>query len=714
LCLGNKEIDHGTVYYQLYFSFTYMKRFCLLTALVCIFFSVNAQSNTDSLQVLSEVVVKGFESNRKLLETSASVNILNQKAIQRYSSITLVPAFNTVPGVRMEERSPGSYRLSIRGSLLRSPFGIRNIKIYIDDIPFTDAGGNSYFNLIDPNSLGTAEILKGPASSLYGAGTGGAVILNVPKLGAGVTDSVTSHHLKAQLQGGSYGLFGENVSWQMNTKNYGLQLTQSHLQSDGYRDNSRLRKDVVHFADDWNINKKDELKLHLLLADLYYQTPGGLNLAQWQANPRQSRPATATLPSAIDQKIAIYNKTIFSGLSNTFHFSDKLSNVTSAVFSYTDFKNPFITNYEKRKESSRGIRTKFVYTTHAGAMPLRLIAGGEWQTTFANIDNYGNRNGVADTVQSKDEVNAYQRFYFAQADLDITDKLLLSAGASHNGFTYRYIRTSEIPTSPKKKKQFDPVLSPRFALLYKLTKLVAARVSVSKGFSAPTVAEVRPSEGSFFESLQPEFGWNYEAGIRADLLNHRLQLDVNVYEFDLSNTIVRRVANNGGEYFVNAGGTRQKGAEIAAAYYILRSQADFISSLKVWTSLTFNDYKFKNYKVGDASYAENELTGVPKSIIVSGADLETGLGIYLNTTFNYTSKLPLTDANSFYAEGYHLLQCRVGYRHELKKIRLEFFAGGDNLLNENYSLGNDINAVGNRFYNAAPLRNYFTGAAINF
>jgi iron complex outermembrane recepter protein len=677
-------------------------------------FAKAQNSSTDSLQLLSEVIVKGFETNRKLLETTASVSILNQKAIQRYSSISLVPAFNTVPGVRMEERSPGSYRLSIRGSLLRSPFGIRNIKFYMDDIPFTDAGGNTYLNLIDANALGSAEILKGPASSLYGAGTGGAVILNEANLFSNVSNDKTQHHLKAQLQGGSYGLFGESLHWQMNKNNYGLQLTQTHQQADGYRDNSRLRKDVVHFADQWSISKKDELKFHLLLADLYYQTPGGLNLAQWQANPKQSRQATQTLPSAIQQKIAVYNKTIFTGLSNTFHYSDKLSNISSVVFNYTDFKNPFITNYEKRKETSRGLRTTFIYATNAGSVPLKLIAGAEWQTTFANIDNYGNKNGVTDTAQSKDEVNAYQRFYFAQVDLDITSRLLLSAGVSHNGFTYRYIRTSDIPATVKKIKKFDPVLSPRFALLYKVSNQLSLRASVSKGFSAPTMAEVRPSEGSFFESLQPEYGWNYEAGIRGDLLKHHLQVDVNVYQFNLTNAIVRRATNNGGEYFINAGGTRQKGIEAAVTYYLFRNKNQFIKELKIWTSLTINNYHFKNYKVGTADYSGNELTGVPKTILVSGIDIETANGIYLNTSYNYTSKLPLTDANSFYADGYHLLQCKLGYKHVFKKIMLEFFAGADNLLNENYSLGNDINAVGNRFYNAAPLRNYFGGVSVGF
>jgi len=692
-----------------------MRHYCFLMILVCISFAVRAQNNkTDSSQSLSEVVVKAFGSNRKLMVTPASVSILTQQSIQRYSTISLVPAFNTVPGVRMEERSPGSYRLSIRGSLLRSPFGIRNIKVYVDDIPFTDAGGNTYLNLIDPNALGSAEILKGPASSLYGAGTGGAVILNEPRLMQDLSNSKTTNDFKVQLQGGSYGLFGENLNWRLDKNNYGLQLSQTHQQCDGYRDNSRLRKDVIHFADQRAISKKDELKIHLLLADLYYQTPGGLNLAQWQADPKQSRPATLFLPSASEQKIAVYNKTIFTGLSNSFHFSDKLSNVSAVVFNYTDFKNPFITNYEKRKEASRGFNTKFIYSTQAGSMPLKLIAGGEWQTTFAHIDNYGNKNGVADTVQSKDEVNAYQHFYFAQADLDITDQLLLTAGASYNGFTYRYIRTSDVPPTPEKTKKFDAVLSPRFVLLYKPSRLFSIRALVSKGFSAPTMAEVRPGQGSFFENLQPEYGWNYEAGIRVDLVKHHLQLDISAYEFDLTNAIVRRVDSSGNEYYVNAGGTKQKGVEATVAYYLFREKKQFISSLKLWTSLTLNDYHFKEYKSGSADYSGNELTGVPKTVTVSGVDVETAAGIYLNVTYNYTSKLPLTDANSFYADDYHLLQCKLGYKHAFKKTTMEIFAGADNLLNENYSLGNDINAVGNRFYNAAPLRNYFAGIIIGF
>ena len=67
------------------------------------------------------------------------------------------------------ERSPGSYRLSVRGSLLRSPWGVRNVKVYMDEFPLTDAGGNTYLNLIDTRSINRIEVLKGPHGGLFGA-----------------------------------------------------------------------------------------------------------------------------------------------------------------------------------------------------------------------------------------------------------------------------------------------------------------------------------------------------------------------------------------------------------------------------------------------------------------------------------------------------------------------------------------------------------------
>jgi len=61
------------------------------------------------------------------------------------------------------------------------------------------------------------------------------------------------------------------------------------------------------------------------------------------------------------------------------------------------------------------------------------------------------------------------------------------------------------------------------------------------------------------------------------------------------------------------------------------------------------------------------------------------------------------------------VQAKAGWQiTSNKKTKLEIYAGVGNLLNEKYSLGNDLNAVGNRYYNPAPLRNYYIGVNAGF
>ena len=670
------------------------------------------QHASDSATSLSEIVIKGYESDRRLLESPVSAGVLSPSDMQRFSTVSLLPAVNLVPGVRMEERSPGSYRLSIRGSLLRSPFGVRNIKVYWDDIPFTDAGGNTYFNLVDQNSIRQVEILKGPGSSIYGANTGGVVILHSDE--PGLTDHNETHlqQFKAGISAGSYGLFAENAQWKYADNRFASSVTQSHLQSDGYRQNSRLRKDVLQWNGAAALSARDRLSWVMLYADMYYQTPGGLTLQQMTDDPRQARPSTPVQVGAVAQKAAIYNKTPFVGLSNRYDFDSHWSNTTSGMFSYTDFTNPFLTNYEKRSENNLGLRTKFVYHNNFGKNDVRITAGLEWQYNYSAINNYGNKGGVPDTVQYRDKLWARQFFPFLQAEWGIGKNLLLQAGSSTNDFVYHYQRLTN-PGDPKSRNKLNNQLLPRLALLYRITSEISFHTSMNKGFSPPSIAEIRPSGGIINDGLQPESGWNYEAGFRGSLLKERLQFDITGYLFKLKDAIVRKTINDN-EYFINAGGTDQKGLEVYADYSIFVHNKGFLQSLKIWSSLTQNDFRFADYSVDDKNYSGNALTGVAKNITSFGFDLVAAPGLYLKTGFTYTSALPLNDNNSAYASPYRLLSGKMGWAKKINALSLSIFAGIDNALDQLYSLGNDLNAFGNRFYNPAARRNYTAGISVAF
>ncbi len=430
-------------------------------------------------------------------------------------------------------------------------------------------------------------------------------------------------------------------------------------------------------------------------------------------NPRQSRPATAVLPSAEEQKAGIKNKTILTGWTNKLQLSGHWNNVTTVGLSLTEFENPFITNYEKREELNISARTKFQYSGKIGNAGIQWISGLEWQNGFSVIDSTGNDKGVPDNNLVRDEVRAVQQFLFTQAELNIKEKLILHFGLSLNNFSYTIQRT--IPPSDQQKINFDLQIVPRIAMLYRLGQNASIHISASKGYSPPSLAEVRPSAGGISSDLQAEYGWSYEGGIKSSLLRSRVNFDISLFSFDLKNAIVRRTNAAGAEYFVNAGGTDQKGLELFAEAYLINRADGWLRQSRIWTSTTFFNFHFAEYKVNNADYSGNELTGVPSKTILAGADFIFAKGIYWNTTFNYTSSLPLNDMNDMYADDYRLWQSRVGIRLKWSEhFNMDIFAGIDNAADELYSLGNDINAFGRRYFNPAADRNYYGGIRVIF
>ena len=149
----------------------------LLSTLSTCTFSLAQVTESDTTKVLNEVVVRAYLYNRPVSEVPAAVVTLDQKDFERFNNTSFLPAVNLVPGVRMEERSPGSYRFLHKRKSFAIPFGVRNVKMYWNGLPLTDGGGNTYLNLLDFNAVTNSEIIKGPGGSLYGASTGGVVLL---------------------------------------------------------------------------------------------------------------------------------------------------------------------------------------------------------------------------------------------------------------------------------------------------------------------------------------------------------------------------------------------------------------------------------------------------------------------------------------------------------------------------------------------------------
>lgn len=655
-----------------------------------------------NINQLDSVYVQGYSRPLRLRDAAAAVGLVQPADWQRFSPVTLLPATNMVPGVRMEERSPGSYRLAIRGSSLRSPFGVRNIRMYLDQLPFTDPGGNTYINGIAPVFMHRLEILKGPASSSYGAGTGGALIAS--------SDSTSREQLHVALTAGSYGL--RQGDGQISFSNGKIQntVTLHHQRVDGYREQSEMERIFGSWQASLHQSDKSSLSALLFYSDLKYQTPGGLTLAQYEADPAQARPASGPFPSATEAQAAIRQRTVYAGLTQTFNPTDALRFGISLYGAFSRIENPSIRNYEQRSEPHFGGRANFAYTKPLGRATMLLTGGAEWQQGIYQVNVYRNNSGKPDSLQTADDITPRNALLFTQLEFHLPGGWHPAGGISWNSNRVLIRRETTVPVS-EFRSDYRGEWSPRFSLAKSFRNFSIYGI-VAKGFSPPTTTELLPSTSVINTDLQAEWGWNHELGIRGGAFSNRLWYDLNIFYFRLQDAIVQRRDASGADYFDNAGSTKQFGFEGLLKYAILpgvHSKGNHWK-LQYWASFSLQPFKYDSYKSATADFSGNYIPGVAKQVFGSGLDLQGPWEINAHLSYQYVDPIWLNDANTAKAKAYQLLGLRFGSRIWKK---FSGFAGADNLLNMDYSLGNDINAAGGRYYNAAMKRNFYLGMNID-
>ena len=703
-CREDKKIIH--LYPQPRESIVMKCAILIFLSTCCYSFGV-AQNRQDSgysgfTDTLEPVTFRAFEQKR--VNGPVQVLFMRNSEADRGNKLSLVSGFNTLPGVRMEERSPGSYRLNIRGSSLRSPFGVRNVKVYWNDLPVTDPGGNTYFNQFAANSFSTIEVVKGPAGSLYGAGTGGLILMHsLDDWQPGVS---------AEYMTGSYGLqsiFG-NVQFGAD-RNRNI-ITFANNKSNGYRIQTAMQRTNFSWVSEAEVSKRNRLTASILYNDMEYQTPGPLTATEYAANPQAARPAGGGFPGAVAAKATIYQKNLLAGFSNHYQLSSSFSNTTALFGSFAQIKNPAIRNYERRQEPHFGGRSFFTWRREQKNAKLQLITGGELQEGFFNTQVFQNRQGNPDTLQTDDDIRYSTYSLFAQVDADFNNSWMINAGVSLNQTKVAITRLNRYPVVTR-GRTYKSEYAPRISVLKNITKNFALIATVSKGFSPPTVSELLPSTTVISTDLEAESGINYELTARTHALKRALRLEFTAFYFKLNNALVQRRDQSGADYYINAGDTKQKGFEFSGDYNKYFSGNRLLRSVIFRAAYSYHDFEYGTLAKDTVSFRGKRLPGVPQHTVSVAADLNLTAGAYINLTWFTASKTFLNDANNAVADGYKLLGARIGWRITLKKFSANIYGGADNLLDEKYSLGNDINDPRGRFYNAASGRNFYAGISVS-
>ena len=112
-------------------------------------FRFNINSIDERIQIAMQsifVSIPSYELTNTPIGQSGihAIPIIKRSPVRQFANTSILETLNTIPGVRMESRGDGgSRRISIRGSSLRAPFGVRNVKMYWNGIPVTSPDGSS-------------------------------------------------------------------------------------------------------------------------------------------------------------------------------------------------------------------------------------------------------------------------------------------------------------------------------------------------------------------------------------------------------------------------------------------------------------------------------------------------------------------------------------------------------------------------------------------
>ncbi len=152
----------------------------------------------------------------------SQINIINEKEILDRATEVVAQVVDEEPGVNLQRTSPSLSAVFVRG------LTGRNVAVYVDGVRYTTSaqrgGVGTFFSLIEPSSLETVEVLRGPNSSQYGSDVLGGVvnfISQAPVYGSqnGEWHGTTNLFYSSITNG-----FGGNNLLTYGTRRYGLLL----------------------------------------------------------------------------------------------------------------------------------------------------------------------------------------------------------------------------------------------------------------------------------------------------------------------------------------------------------------------------------------------------------------------------------------------------------------------------------------------------------
>ncbi|NMH29619.1 TonB-dependent receptor [Flavobacterium silvaticum] len=634
-----------------------------------------AQTDTLSKQQLREVVISGFHISDSLMKAPAAIGTISKADLQANNQTEIATAMNRIAGVQMQSGSFNTNRITIRGIGARTPYGTNKIRGFYGNIPLTSGDSETTIEDIDVENISGVEVIKGPLSSVYGAGLGGAILIR-PMLQAAPGNSV-----RLSTTGGSFGTYKNSMAYGFDSEKASVNISYHRLESDGWRENSSYKREGVTLAGELFRRQNAKLTYFGNFTKMKSYIPSSVDKNTLDNNPKA---AAATWKAA--KGYEAYDSYL-AGLAYDFKIGN-VSNSTSAFFNHKQSDEPRPFDILLQNTNGYGAHTQF-----SGSLfnqpKIRFLAGAEFfkdgfgSRNLENLYQQNNGNGslrgdkIAEASQQRQIVNV-----FAQLRYQPMKKLEIQAGLNLNKTKFELENLFPSEERSDQSYEYDAIWSPNISVLFTPTDFSTLYASVSRGFSMPAIEETLNADGTINPDIKPESGYNVEVGSRIQAFGRKLFVEIALYQMNIKNLLVAQRVGDDQYVGVNAGESIHKGIEWSVEYvWRLTSR----SSLHPFVNGNFGEYRFKEFFDRGNDRSGNRLPGVPS--FKTNAGLRWDLRrFYVSGEFQYVDKMLLDDANSAYNRSFQTINAKAGYNWALnEKASIQLYAGANNITDKNYA-----------------------------
>ncbi|MDB4950535.1 MAG: TonB-dependent receptor [Gemmatimonadetes bacterium] len=661
-----------------------------------------ARRDTARATRLDTVAVRVLHAPISAARAPYAVTAVDERTIRRAKpGMALDEALGDVPGVQVDNRFNYALgeRISVRGFGARAQFGVRGVHVLVDGIPATMPDGQTTLNHVDLGALGRAEVVRGPASALYGNASGGVVQL------AGAAPPTVPFGTEYHATGGSDGLLRLRTGVGGTVRGVAYQGSVSRLRYDGFRRHQQAESTLGSARVGFGVaGGQASLAFHAVNYDA--QNPGSLSDSLLRVDRTQA------FAGNVAQNTGEAGRHREMGASWTAPAGP--GSLTLSAYGVTRrLRNPIPNRIIDLDRRAGGLRAAFSAPVALLGSPSSWTVGGEVDGQRDDRLNFVNQKGLRGplALDQRERVAAASAFAEAVAPLGPHADVLAAVRWDRHRFSVADRLTG--PQDPDDSgARTMHAWSPTLGVSLRPAGALTLYANVATAFETPTTTELanRPDgAGGFNPALEPSRTLSFEAGAKGhaaawlscELAAYRARVRGELIPFEVPNA-------PGRQFFRNAGSAIHRGVEASAS-------ATLPAGLGGRLAYAWTDARFREYVAGTSDLAGNRVPGIAPHRVSGTLSWSAPAGPFAELAGRYEAATPTDDANTARSPAFAVLDLRAGWDGaRIGWGRATPFAGVTNLLDRAYNASVTINAFGRRYFEPGPGRAAYVGLDLVF